>query len=144
MSDNPIKEFKNKHKNKAAVILCSGPSLRDVPFDLLKESKITTFGLNGIWPNQWDFVPDYLVCVNPLAAKRFAKDIRGFPRQIFLSQAAELEIYGEPQQQASMHVLDTSLRKMVFTEDITAVTEVSLSLKSDCPDWTFAPSYSTT
>jgi hypothetical protein len=43
-----LKSMKDKHKGKKAVILCNGPSLLKVDFDLLMRAGVYTFGLNKI------------------------------------------------------------------------------------------------
>ena len=59
-----IKKLYNSKKNKKAIILCNGPSLNKVDFDLLKS--IDTFGLNKInlLFDKTKFRPNYIVAVN--------------------------------------------------------------------------------
>ena len=53
--------------NSKCIILCNGPSLNKVDFDLLKDSQIFTIGLNKInlMFEKNSFRPNLIACVNP-------------------------------------------------------------------------------
>ena len=62
-----LKKIKNSQLNEKAVILCNGPSLLNVDFDLLIASGVFTFGLNKIdlLFKKTEFRPSCIVAVNP-------------------------------------------------------------------------------
>lgn len=62
-----IKKWKNIYRNQKALILCNGPSLNKVDFNMLKEREIFCFGLNKInlLFKKNDFRPSSIVAVNP-------------------------------------------------------------------------------
>lgn len=62
-----IKKWKNIYSGEKAIILCNGPSLNNVDFDLIKKQGIFTFGLNKInlLFDKSDFRPSCIVSVNP-------------------------------------------------------------------------------
>ena len=62
-----IRKWKNLFYGKKAIILCNGPSLKKVDFDLLTVSGIFTFGLNkiNILFSHTNFRPSCIVAVNP-------------------------------------------------------------------------------
>ncbi|WP_101758436.1 6-hydroxymethylpterin diphosphokinase MptE-like protein [Oceanicoccus sp. KOV_DT_Chl] len=70
VSRKKLKSLKNLYQGKKAVILCNGPSLNEVDFDLLKN--VYTFGLNKInlLFNKTDFRPSSIVAVNPLVLEQ--------------------------------------------------------------------------
>ncbi len=59
--------WSNKYKNRKAIILYNGPSLKSVDLSLLKNKSIFTFGLNKInlLFDSSDFRPSCIVSVNP-------------------------------------------------------------------------------
>lgn len=65
-SREKIKALKNYHYGEKAIILCNGPSLNEVNFSLLKDSKVFTFGLNKInlLFERTEFRPSCIVAVN--------------------------------------------------------------------------------
>ena len=65
ISRRKLKNHHNKYVGKKAIILCNGPSLLDVDFDLL--DGVYTFGLNKInlLFNKKEFRPSSIVSVNP-------------------------------------------------------------------------------
>lgn len=67
-----IAALSNCHRDQKAVILCNGPSLKDVDFSLL--GNVFTFGLNKInlFFQQTDFRPSAIVAVNPLVIRQNA------------------------------------------------------------------------
>jgi hypothetical protein len=65
-------EKQNKYKGKKAVILCNGPSLNNVDFDLLKREDVFTIGLNKInlLFDRTEFRPDLIVAINKLVIEQ--------------------------------------------------------------------------
>lgn len=63
-----LRGIKDSHVGEKAVILCNGPSLNLVDFQLLKTKGVYTFGLNKInlLFDRTDFRPKSIVCVNRL------------------------------------------------------------------------------
>lgn len=63
-----LTQLRNTHQNERAVILCNGPSLNKVDFELLKDSNVFTIGLNKInlLFDRTDFRPNLIVSVNKL------------------------------------------------------------------------------
>lgn len=108
-----MKKFKDKHKGETCYILGNGPSLKDVDFTQL-EGKVV-FGTNGIYKNDWDFVPTYLVAVNPLVLEQFGEGIQSTKTIKFLS-APIISLKIKPD--GETHILDTSLNKPYFQTDI--------------------------
>jgi hypothetical protein len=85
-SRKKIKSFHNKYTGKKAVILCNGPSLNDVDFDLLKESDVYTFGLNKInlLYNRTSFRADFIVSVNSYVIEQNAEFFNETDTPLFL------------------------------------------------------------
>ena len=111
-----MEKFKNLHKGEICYILGNGPSLKDVDFTQL-EGKVV-FGSNGIYKNEWDFTPTYLVAVNPLVLEQMGVGITATDTIKFLSsrpnnETQDIEPAGET------WILDTSLNKPFFQTDIT-------------------------
>jgi len=67
-----MKRVKNQYAGQKAVILCNGPSLNHVDFDLLQAESIFTFGLNKInlLFEKTDFRPSCIVSVNPFVIEQ--------------------------------------------------------------------------
>lgn len=67
-SRSKMGNWKNRYQGKKAIILCNGPSLMDVDFDLLDNSSVFCFGLNKInlLFDKVKFRPDAIACVNQL------------------------------------------------------------------------------
>ena len=59
-----LKALKDKHKGQRCFIVCNGPSLKNIDFNLLKDE--ITFGMNRIYlmKEQNGFEPTYLGCVD--------------------------------------------------------------------------------
>ena len=83
-----LKRLKNSHRGEKAVVLCNGPSLLEVDFDLLKG--VYTFGLNKInlLFDQTDFRPSSIVAVNPLVLKQNSDFYASTNIPLFLEQNA--------------------------------------------------------
>lgn len=62
-----VARLRNTNTSQKAVILCNGPTLTKVDFDLLQKADVATFGLNKInlLFSSTNFRPDYVVSVNP-------------------------------------------------------------------------------
>jgi hypothetical protein len=67
-----LKAMLNQFKGKKLVILCNGPSLLKVDFDLLISSGVHTFGLNKInlLFEKTDFRPSFIAAVNHLVLEQ--------------------------------------------------------------------------
>lgn len=67
-----INRWKGRYTGKRAVILCNGPSLNLVDFDVLGQSSVFTFGLNKInlLFERTEFRPSCIVAVNPLVIEQ--------------------------------------------------------------------------
>ncbi|MCU0390530.1 MAG: DUF115 domain-containing protein [Thermoflexibacter sp.] len=67
-----LKSMINQYKGKKAVILCNGPSLLKVDFDLLMKSGVYTFGLNKInlLFEKTEFRPSFIAAVNHLVLEQ--------------------------------------------------------------------------
>jgi len=74
ISRKRIKTYKNKFCGQKAVILCNGPSLKKVDFDVFTRQNVATFGLNKI--NllflHTKFRPSFIVAVNPFVIEQNA------------------------------------------------------------------------
>lgn len=59
-----LKQFKDKHIGERCFIICNGPSLKHIDFNLLKDE--VTIGMNRIYlmKDQNGFEPTYLACVD--------------------------------------------------------------------------------
>lgn len=67
ISRRKVKKWRNKYAGQKAVILCNGPTLNSVDFELLRQANVFTFGLNKInllFPRT-NFRPSVIVAVNP-------------------------------------------------------------------------------
>lgn len=62
----------NIHYGETGLIICNGPSLRDVPIKFL--NKYPNFGLNNIWLLK-GFVPKYYVAIDDLAIRASIENI---------------------------------------------------------------------
>ncbi len=71
ISRKKIKKWKNRYLGKKAIILCNGPSLNKVDFNLI-DPDIFTFGLNKInlLFNRTSFRPNCIVAVNPFVLEQ--------------------------------------------------------------------------
>lgn len=66
------RDLYNAHKNETCIIACNGPSLKDVPLDMLNDH--ITFGLNKCHLLK-GFRPTYFVCVNPLVLAQLPSEV---------------------------------------------------------------------
>lgn len=72
VSRSRMKNWKDANKGKKGVILCNGPSLNKVDFEILRDENIVTFGLNKInlLFDRTEFRPTCIVAVNPLVVEQ--------------------------------------------------------------------------
>ena len=67
-----LRRFWRRHRGERALLLCNGPSLRQVKFSQINRARFTVFGLNKIFLGfdllGWE--PDYLVAVNEKVLKQ--------------------------------------------------------------------------
>jgi hypothetical protein len=82
-----LERFYNRHAGKRAVIVCNGPSLKQMDLGFLKNEH--TFGLNKIFlgVRQFGFYPRYLVAVNANVIKQAAGSIASMPCVKFIGSA---------------------------------------------------------
>ena len=64
--------FENKHLGETCIIIGNGPSLNDIPLELL--NTYPTFGTNRIYLME-NFTPSYYVSVNPLVIEQSIEEI---------------------------------------------------------------------
>ena len=64
--------FENKHLGETCIIIGNGPSLNDIPLELL--NAYPTFGTNRIYLME-NFTPSYYVSVNPLVIEQSIEEI---------------------------------------------------------------------
>ncbi len=71
-SRRTLRYYRDQFEGEKAVILCNGPSLLDVDFDLLESSGVHTFGLNKInlLFDKVSFRPSFIVAVNSLVIEQ--------------------------------------------------------------------------
>ena len=82
-----LRSLHNSCNRNKAVILCNGPSLNKVDFDLLSESSAYTFGLNKINLifERTQFRPDSIVAVNDAVIEQNTDFFRDTSIELFLS-----------------------------------------------------------
>jgi len=105
ISRRRVRRWKNRYKGGKAIILCNGPSLNHVDFDLLQESGVFTFGLNKInlLFSRTDFRPSVIVSVNPLVIEQNAAFFNTTELPLFLDGGAAKHI----QFRENIHFLHT-------------------------------------
>lgn len=84
-----IKKLKNSCSGKA-IILCNGPSLNRVDFDVVNKAGVYTFGLNKInlLFSRTNFRPSSIVSVNPFVIEQNADYYNETDIPLFLDKAA--------------------------------------------------------
>lgn len=72
ISRRKLGKWKNKHQGEKAIILCNGPSLNKVDFNLIGKSNCFVFGLNKInlLFDRTDFRPNCIVAANPFVIEQ--------------------------------------------------------------------------
>lgn len=80
--------LRNLHSGEKAIILCNGPSLKNVDFSTL--GKVFTFGLNKInlLFSEMDFRPSAVVAVNPLVIQQNSEFFSSTDIPLFLDRIA--------------------------------------------------------
>lgn len=81
-----LASFNDLRKDETCIIIGNGPSLMDVPTELLQ--KYSTFGTNKIFMHPTFPTPTYYVAVNPLVVAQNAAVIEALPCYRFLSGSA--------------------------------------------------------
>jgi hypothetical protein len=86
-----LKRYRNSHIGEKSVILCNGPSLNNVDFENLAQSKVFTFGLNKInlMFNRSDFRPSCIVCVNSLVIEQNKEFYNSTDIPLFIDSTAK-------------------------------------------------------
>lgn len=87
-SRRKLREYRDRHAGRQAVILCNGPSLLDVDFSRL--AQVFTFGLNKInlLFDRTEFRPSAIVSVNRLVLEQNAPFYNSTDIPLFLSARA--------------------------------------------------------
>jgi hypothetical protein len=85
-----LRQWRDRFPGRRAVILCNGPSLLKVDFDLLQQSGIFCFGLNKInlLFDKTSFRPSCIVAVNPLVIEQNAPFYETTELPLFLDRCA--------------------------------------------------------
>lgn len=115
ISRKRIKTWGNKFKNKKAVILCNGPSLNKVNFNMLKNSGVFTFGLNKInyiFPRT-SFRPSVIVAINHLVIEQNAKFYRETNIPLFIDSKGDKLIPFKD----NVHFIESGWVPGVFSKD---------------------------
>jgi len=87
LSHHRINRFRNLHKGQDCLLMCNGPSLRDIDFSRIDRSRFVLFGLNKIYLAQ-DFLgemPKYLAAVNAKVVQQSEQAYRTVKSVKFLS-----------------------------------------------------------
>jgi hypothetical protein len=86
VSRTKIRKWRDKYAGQKAVILCNGPSLNMVDFDMLDKSGVFTFGLNKInlLFDRTTFRPSVIVAVNPFVMEQNAEFYNDTQIPVFL------------------------------------------------------------
>lgn len=89
-----LSALKNKYAGKKMVLICNGPSLNKVDFQLLKESGVFCVGLNKInlLFDRTDFRPELIVSVNKLVIEQNADFFNETEIPIILDSSAANKI----------------------------------------------------
>lgn len=93
-----INKWHNKYYNRKAIIICNGPSLKSVDFELLQNASIFTFGLNKInlLFDYSDFRPSCIVSVNPYVIEQNALFFNETDIPLFLCHKSRLLVKSRP------------------------------------------------
>ena len=93
-----LRGWKDRHPNAKAVILCNGPSLLKVDFELLQRQGVFCFGLNKInlLFDKTTFRPHCVVAVNPLVLEQNAPFYNQSDLPLFLDSHAAPIVKGRP------------------------------------------------
>lgn len=91
-----LRSWKNRYQGGKAVVLCNGPSLLKVDFDLLQRQGVFCFGLNKInlLFDKTTFRPSCVVSVNPLVIDQNAGFYNQTDLPLFLDSYAAGQVRG--------------------------------------------------
>jgi hypothetical protein len=91
-----LRNWQNRHFGEKAVILCNGPSLLKVDFELLRQRRIFCFGLNKInlLFDKTSFRPSCVVAVNRLVLEQNAPFYNETELPLFLDSSASTLVKG--------------------------------------------------
>ena len=80
-------QLRASQRGRGGFIVGTGPSLRDVDFDLVRQHP--SIGLNRLFLgfDEFGFVPDMLVCVNLLMMEQSARQLNALPCQLIAAWA---------------------------------------------------------
>lgn len=97
-SRSVLRGLKNRHAQAKAVILCNGPSLLKVDFELLQRQGVFCFGLNKInlLFDKTSFRPNCVVSVNPLVLEQNSPFYNQTDLPLFLDSSAAPLVKGRP------------------------------------------------
>lgn len=86
-----LKEFKNCLLGKSAILVCNGPSLREVDFGLIDESRYTIMGLNKIYLGfeNLSISPRFIAAVNKKVLEQSATDYNALGITKFISNRVD-------------------------------------------------------
>ncbi|HJV25563.1 MAG TPA: glycosyltransferase [Aromatoleum sp.] len=112
--------FKNRHKGKECVLMCNGPSLKEVDFKRVDTGRLVIFGLNKIFLG-FDLLgikPNYIVAVNKKVIEQSAGDYRKCLIPKFISNRVDFDII--PADPMTFHLNTVDLPKPCarFSRDI--------------------------
>lgn len=98
-----VRSWKNRYSGGKALILCNGPTLNHVDFELVSRNNIFTFGLNKIHLlfKRTTFRPSVVVAVNPYVVDQCSDIFRESSMPIFLDKDA----YGKIDDGDNVHFL---------------------------------------
>jgi hypothetical protein len=87
-SNRKLKLLHNKYAGKKAVILCNGPSLNSVNFDIIDD--VYSFGLNKIYLkfHSSTFRPNSIVCINKEVFEQSHNEFSEFEGELFFCSKA--------------------------------------------------------
>ncbi len=96
-------KWKNKHQGEKAIILCNGPSLNKVNFNLISENGCFVFGLNKInlLFDRSDFRPNCIVAVNQFVIEQNKEFYNYTKIPLFLDSVAVLKRWVSPRTNVS-------------------------------------------
>jgi hypothetical protein len=104
-----LRRFWRRHRGERALLLCNGPSLRQVQFSQINRASFTVFGLNKIFLGfdllGWE--PDYLVAVNDKVLKQSLQMFQTLRMPKFVSN--RLPLSDLPEDPLTFHLRTTGL-----------------------------------
>jgi hypothetical protein len=87
-----LRRFWRRHRGAQALLLCNGPSLKEVDFARVDRSRFKVFGLNKIYLgfDMLGWEPDYLVAVNEKVLRQSLPVYQGLRMPKFVSNRLPL------------------------------------------------------